>query len=521
MNPDVQLFEDQKAWSRSTVRAFEHGTGEQGPAKRVLSIAATGAGKTIMGAGLAYYALKRWEPARVLFLADTDELIEQALEKIHWATNIPADREQGKHTASLRSKIVVGSIQTLQKPGRLNRFPQDHFGLVIADEAHLSMAAGWQRVLNHFDEGGSNSLGVTATPFRGDDLNLWDWWQVKGAEIGLFELIELGRLAPIRVKTVPLEFDVEIEDNPDSEELDDEKVRCAIEPAFDAILDAWEAEGEGRKTLWFLPGVEASKRFTQKLLDRGHTAAHIDGGTKNRKEVLAAYAAGRYDHLCNSDLLMKGYDQPDIECVVILKLTKSRVNYQQMVGRGTRVSPKTGKKDMLLLDFLFQFGDLGVCRPGDLIARTPKQAREINDQLARGKPLDLREARDLSENEAVNRLVEGLLKRRGRRGETYDAREAAALLNAPELLTYEPEQKWELDVPTPRQLDILARKGIDVSTIKTRGMASNLLTYLIKRSEADQATLKQVVTLARLGVQNGHQMTFAEASQTMDEAFSR
>lgn len=858
MNPDVTLFDDQKEWSRSTVRAFEEGDGEQGPFQRVLSVAATGAGKTIMGAGISYYALKRWEPPKVLFLADTDELIGQAQEKIHWATNIPTDREKGRDSASLKSRIVVGSIQTLQKPARLNRYPQNHFGLVIADECfvagtlvdgrpiesivpgdmvtafdhitgqpvkrkviatsktkakslvtlktsdgksfnstanhpvfasgaykdcaklthgenlvtllhadievhqlrsdfhgqefkidmlgslhegeakeagrndqtmsdlrkssgerrvqsgdvlprekcllfdgmrsrshqavmlsasavgelqsgvcfgpheaeksharsghsgengqiveenrpwtkyqwrqwdradylrsrigrslgsfpefdrhdqdeerngvsvtlqdrpwirrfearnrsgwrqsqcdgttatgceetgilgvdwvdsvevhepgsdgrfggmcpdgyvynleiegesnyfangilvhncHLSMADGWQRVLNHFDEGGARSLGITATPFRGDDKNLWDWWQFKGAEIGLFELIEKGRLSPIRVKTVPLDIEAHFDADPDAEDIDDEQVRHAIEPAFDAIIDAWEQHGEGRKTLWFLPGCQASQRFTQKLLDRGHTAAHVDGTSKNRKEILAGYASNRFKHLCNADLLMKGYDQPDIECVVILKLTKSRVNYQQMIGRGTRVFK--GKTDMLLLDFLYQFGDLGVCRPGDLIARNPRQAREIQDRLNKGQPLDLREARDLSESEAVQRLVKGLLSRRGRRGETYDARDAAAVLNAPELLVYEPEQRWELLPPTPRQLEILARKGLDPKSIKTRGEASNLMTFLIARAEKDRATLKQVVTLGRLGVQHAENMSFAEASAMMDLQFSR
>lgn len=519
MNPDVTLFDDQKEWSRSTVNAFERGTGDRGPSKRVLSVAATGAGKTIMAAGLGYYALKRWTPAKVLFLADTDELIDQAQAKIYWATGIPTDREKGSARASLQSKITVGSIQTISKQNRLERFPQDHFGLVIADEAHLSMADGWQRVLNHFDTGGANTLGVTATPFRGDDKNLWDWWEVKGAEIGLFELIELGRLSPIRVKTVSLDISADFEDDPDSEDIDDEQVAHAIEPMFDAIIDAWEQHGEGRKTLWFLPGIDPSKRFVQKLLDRGHTAAHIDGKTKNRKAVLEAYDQNRFTHLCNSDLLMKGYDQPDIACVCILKLTKSRVNYQQMVGRGTRVFP--GLDDMLLLDFLWQFGELGICRPGDLIARNPKQAREIQERINRGDVLDLREARDLSENEGMMRLVKGLLERRGRKGETYNAKDAAAVLHAPELLVYEPSQRWELLPPTENQLAALAKKGIDPKSIKTRGEASNLMTFLTSRSVSDQATLKQVVILARAGVEHPEQMTFRDASAAIDTLFAK
>lgn len=521
MNPDYQLFPDQKRWCRAAVDAFEKGVGDADPAKRVLSIGGTGFGKTITSGALTEYSLSRWNPKRTLFLADTDELIQQAQEKIYAVTGIPTDREKGKDRASLKSKIVVGSIQTMQNPARLNRFPQDHFALVTADEAHLSLADGWQRVLNHFDEGGANTHGITATPFRGDGKSLWDWYQVKGGEIGLFELIELGRLAPIRVETVPLEFDFDVDDDPESEELDDDQVAHAIEPAFDAIIDAWERKGEGRKTLWFLPGCDASRRFRDKLLARGHTAAHVDGKTKDRKKILAAYDRNDFKHLCNSDLLMKGYDQPDIECVVILKFTKSKVNYQQMVGRGTRISPKTGKKDMLLLDFLFQFHDLGICRPGDLIGRTPAQAREIQDRLDGGKPMDLREARDLSEIEAVHRLVKKLMNTRGRRGETYDARMAAAILNAPQLIAYEPEQQWELNAPTPRQIEFLIGRGIDVSTVTSRGQASNLIAYLSSRIDEDKANLKQVALLTRQGVPNAHQLTFNQAKAELDRCFSK
>lgn len=515
----IDLFPDQKTWCRDTVNTFENPGPEGEPSpRRVMSTAGTGAGKTIMSSAVGEYALKRWKPHRILFLADAEELIDQAQAKFFWATGIPTDREQGSHRASMKSKAIVASIQTLAQDKRLKRFAPDQFGLVIADEAHLSAADTWQTVLNYFDGGGSRSLGITATPFRGDDRDLWKWWEAKGASLDLFDLIDMGRLSPIRVKSCPIDLDVS-EATDGSDVVDEEALTHAIEPAFEAIIDTWIAKGEGRKTLWFLPGCDASKNFAERLRARGLTAEHIDGKTKDRRKILEAYKAGKFDHLTNADLLMKGYDEPSIEAVVILKLTKSRVAYQQMVGRGTRIHE--GKKDMLLLDFLFQFDSLGIQRPADLVARNPAESRRIQERLEADGDLDVREARELSEIESVRNLVEGLLKRRRKRGETYDAREAAAVLHAPELLEYEPAAPWETLQPSPRQLSTLAKYGVEPTSIKTRGEASNLITFLLSRSDKQAATLKQVVLLESNGVTNAAELTIDEASREIEKAFAK
>lgn len=66
-------------------------------------------------------------------------------------------------------RVVVGSVQSLQRPARLEQFPADYFGTIIIDEAHHAITDGYQRVLEHFPE--ANVLGVTATPDRGDIFN--------------------------------------------------------------------------------------------------------------------------------------------------------------------------------------------------------------------------------------------------------------------------------------------------------------------------------------------------------------
>jgi len=509
---------------RETVDAFEVGKNGEGPFQRVLSVAGTGFGKTIVAAVAAWYARKRWNPPRTLFLADRDNLCNQAMKKIHFATGIVADREQGKHRASLKSEVVVGSVQTMAQPDRLAQWPKDHFGLVIGDEAHLSMSDTWQRVLNHFDQGGARSLGITATAMRSDDRDLWSWWQCKGADKGLFELIELGCLSPITVKTLPLELDATGINTNEEGDFDEEGLTHAIEPAFEAIIDAYEKHGEGRKTLWFLPGIEASKEFARRLNARGHAAMHVDGKTPGRNDILERYEANQFRHLVNAQLLRVGYDCADIECVVILQLTTSAVAYQQMVGRGTRLFP--GKFDLLLLDFLWKFDKLGVQRPAALVARSNAEAAAIQRAAERQgvNATDIRKIRELSEDEAVRGLVAQLLERRGDKGRQYDAREAAAVLNAPQLLAYEPQAHWEKMPPTEGQLQALARDGIDTRTIRTRGEAANLITFLMGRRASDGgrlASLPQVVHLRRNGIEHPEQMSREQAKLALDGIFSQ
>ena len=527
----MELYEDQKTWCRATVDAFRKPTAQgEGPFSKVMGVAATGAGKTIMAAAITDYALKYFHRpgqtersnSRVLFLADTDELVSQAQEKILAFTGHPTDREKASDRASLMSRIVVGSMQTLQNPDRRSRYPADHFSLVIVDEAHGSMADTWLATMGYFHAGGAKILGITATPERGDDKDLWEWWEHKSAEIGLFDLIAKGRLAKIKVKTLPIDLDCR-GIKATREGLAEEEVAHAIEPAFEAIIEAWERHGEGRKTLWFLPGVPASRRFADMLIERGHAARHIDGSSPDRKEILAGYADNRFSHLTNANLLIKGYDQPDIGCVVNLSPGKSRVAYQQKVGRGTRVAP--GKTDLLLLDFLWQFDRLGIVRPADLVARTKSEAERIQQALEQAarqsdagefESLDIHDQRDLADNQLVRSLIDQLVKNTSRKTRTYDASSAAALINAPELLNYEPESGWERQPPTDRQKEILTAKGISIKTIKTRGHASKFLDVLFSRQDQGLCTFKQAARLTASGVEGADHMTFAEASAAME-----
>jgi len=134
--------------------------------RRQLIVVPTGGGKTVIFSKLAAV-----NAGRTLILAHREELIDQAVAKLRAATGIEAEKDKAEHIAELDARVVVASVQTLMRENRMNRWPQDHFDLVVCDEAHHAISPSWRGVLSRFDEH-ARVLGVTATPDRGDKKNL-------------------------------------------------------------------------------------------------------------------------------------------------------------------------------------------------------------------------------------------------------------------------------------------------------------------------------------------------------------
>lgn len=512
------LRDYQQRFCRLVVAAFLKGCEGQGPFSKVLGVAATGAGKTIMAAALVWWIVKKpIRTGRVLMLADTDELVQQAADKILAATGLIPDIEKAASHASLESDVVVGSIQTLSR--RLERWPQEHFDLVIADEAHLSMAKNWQRVLGHFEGGGGRVLGITATPERGDGQKLMRYYDHIADEIGLFDLIERGHLAPITVQVCPLKIDCTAiatkKRGLKKGDFDDQELEEAIEPYLEAVIDEWQQHAGDRCTLIFHPSIRASKKFTAMLQERGIAAAHVDGTSKDRKEILKRFESGEIQVLNNAQLLTKGYDCPRISCIINLRPTKSRTQYLQMVGRGTRNCD--GKVDCLLLDFLWQFQELGIMRPAALIAKGDEHEEAVAAVMNRGKPMALGEASDEAEREREQQIIRQLKKAAERATrEQYDARVLGALLHQPDLIDYEPRAKWERHQLTRGQKNFLEKQGVDTRTVKGLGHGAKIMHALAERRKHGKATPRQVAELVAMDVPDAVQMTFTEAMGILD-----
>jgi len=479
---------------------------------RVLGVAATGAGKTIIAS-----ELMAREPGRCLFLADARELITQNADKFHKHTGEFAGVEMAANHATLADRVVIATSQTIHR--RLDKYPSDHFSLIIVDEAHRNTLGGMSMdILNHFadPERPARVLGVTATPFRTDRKQLGDFYETIAVEIPLDRLIREGHLSRIWIKSAPLKIDLAsvrtIGGDYRADDLD-----AAIDPyLMEAAIMLRDNMKDRRAAVTFLPLVKTSRRFAEICNSIGLPAVHVDG---EDRDALALFTAGKARVICNASLLTTGWDCPFVDLVYVLRPTKSLSLYMQMVGRGTRIAE--GKTNLLLLDPLYLTEDHRLIKPARLVARTEAEASDIeaaivaSEESAGGADLMAAE-RDAQAIREAN-LKKELEEKAKKKARAVDAIEFAYSMGDKELADYEPETTLESSAPTGKQIETLEKFGFDVDTIKSRGQASRVLDLLFIRRERGLATPKQVRLLKRFGHPTPAEATFEEASSFLDE----
>lgn len=204
--------------------------------------------------------------------------------------------------------------------------------------------------------------------------NLGQYFEHLAYEYSLPRAIKEGYLSPIKAVTIPLKLDltgvgVQAGDFKNSD-LD-----TALDPYLHQIAREMRTYCAQRKTVVFLPLVRTSQKFRDILEQEGFRAAEVNGSSEDRAEVLRDFNDGKYNVLCNSMLLTEGWDCPSVDCVVVLRPTKIRSLYCQMVGRGTRIAP--GKDHLLLLDFLWHTERHELCHPASLICESPEVAQRM------------------------------------------------------------------------------------------------------------------------------------------------
>ena len=378
---------------------------ENGNAKTLL-VLPTGCGKTIVFAKITEQCVKSGK--RVLILAHRGELLDQAADKLEKTTGLGAAVEKAEQSCiGSWYRVVVGSVQSLMREKRLSMFDDKYFDTIIIDEAHHAISDSYQRVLQHFKY--ADVLGVTATPDRGDMKNLGQIFDSLAYEYTLPKAIKEGYLSPIKAITIPLKLDL----SGVSTQAGDYKasdIDTALDPYLYQIADEMMKYCSDRKTVVFLPLVKTSQKFRNILNSKGFKAAEVNGNSADRADVLADFDNGKYNVLCNSMLLTEGWDCPSVDCVVVLRPTKVRGLYCQMVGRGTRLFP--GKKDLLLLDFLWHTERHELCRPAHLICENEEVAARMTENLSEqaGVPIDIEEAENKASEDVVAKREESLAK---------------------------------------------------------------------------------------------------------------
>ena len=311
----------------------------------VLMVMATGLGKTVCFSSIA----QNWA-GPVVVLAHRTELIHQAAATLRKLTGEPVGIEQANLYAH-NHRIVVASIQTLCRDERRKRIEQQfatsHPGktpLVIIDECHHYVSRTYLKTVQAFLKEGAKVLGVTATPEREDRKALGKIFDDYPAVIDIENGIDMGYLVPIRgkeVKVAAINLDnvSQVAGDFNQGQLDEEMLK-----AGEIIARSTLQEGGDRQGIIFCPGVQSAHLVAAKLNAlKPHSARAIDGKTdrEERARITQEFREGKIQYLSNCQVATEGFDAPNCSLIVLARPTQSAALYTQMVGRGTRVLPRT------------------------------------------------------------------------------------------------------------------------------------------------------------------------------------
>ncbi len=336
---------------------------------RQLVIMATGLGKTVLMGGL----LKEKGLPRTFGFMHREELLHQSREtilKLNPDARIAIEKGMTRSDPAV-DQVVLASIQTIgRRDGRrLSAFPKEWPGVVWIDEAHHSPADSYLQVLDHFGLYGEKPrrdsllLGTTATPDRFDKLGYGNIFDDVVYRYGLREAIRDKWLADIHAHRIGTDLDLSHVAVRHGDFVEKDLVAEILRSAMDeTAIQVWGQKCRGRRSLFFCVNHVHATHVENLLKAAGAKVGTIVDGTKpeERRAILGFFRAGEIDAVINVQVLTEGFDAPEVECVHVLRPTKSRGLYTQIIGRGLR---KSGTKEFLdLFDYTKNIHD--VCSVG-------------------------------------------------------------------------------------------------------------------------------------------------------------
>lgn len=311
--------------------------------RRVVVRMPTGSGKTAVLMTVASH----WKRGKIIWLTHRVELLHQAYRQAEvWGV------EKGKLEVHTPVKLY-NRIKKAQEFGGCawEGLGIDEMSLLIVDEAHHATAKTWQTVIDDFP---GDVIGTTATVWRlkkteGFDHIFSD--MVEGPT--MTQLTKMGYLAPVRAWHVP---DHEIVGHGNNAgEFNIKQTEANISTRANEYAVAWALDMVAeynipKRIIAFCLTVRHAERVACVFEEMGCKAGivHASSPAQERKATVAAFGRGDIEVLCNVNICTEGFDVPDARCVLMLRPTKSKSLYLQMVGRGTR--PTEGKAFCMLLD---------------------------------------------------------------------------------------------------------------------------------------------------------------------------
>jgi superfamily II DNA or RNA helicase len=320
---------------RARYRAGDH---------RVLAVAPTGSGKTVVFSYIAAHAVRREQ--RVLILVHRTELLDQVSRSLH-DFGTPHGVIAAGYNPRSQEAVQVASVFSLV--GRLRRGLPLESTLIVVDEAHHAVSSTtWGRVLTHFPA--ARVLGVTATPVRLSGEGLGECFDSMVVGPSVTGLIAEGALAPFRVFCPPT-----IDTGGMHTRMGD-FVRTELTARSDTptvtgdAVQHYQRLAPGRAAVVFCVNIKHAEHVAEQFTAAGVSAHSVDGTMDRglRREIVTAFTRGQLQVLTSCDLVSEGFDCPRIEVGISLRPTASVGLWLQQLGRCLRPFP--GKTEALLFD---------------------------------------------------------------------------------------------------------------------------------------------------------------------------
>ena len=509
-----------------------------------LVVIPTGGGKTVLFADV----IRRMFPRRALVIAHREELIFQARDKIERVTGLRADLEMGEYRAGSglfgTARVVVSTIQTQcsggDGGGRMSKFDPSQFGLLIIDEAHHAASPSYRRVIDYYRTNAAlKVLGVTATPDRADEEALGQVFESVAFDYEVLDAIHDGWLVPIEQQMVHVEGLDYSSIRTTAGDLNGGDLAAVLEAErnLQQMAAASVAIIGTRRALVFTASVKAAE-MTAEIFNRHRRgmAAWVCGKTERgeRRRVLAEFARGNVQVVCNCGVLTEGFDDPGVEVVIMGRPTKRRSLYSQMVGRSTRPLPgvvdgpetpearkaaiaASAKASCLVVDFVGNAGRHKLITSADILGgKVSEEAleRAVRRVSTAGGPVNMTDALDEAESEL--REQKRLAEAARRAGLVATARFTTQSIDPFDVLHLDPVKARGWDAGrqlTEKQRSLLAKQGINPDRISFTE-ARQLIGEIFRRWDGKLCSFKQAKVLRKYGYDA--EMSFAEASATID-----
>ncbi|KIM85139.1 hypothetical protein PILCRDRAFT_817121 [Piloderma croceum F 1598] len=338
----------------------------------------TGSGKTTVFISLLSRILPPIESPRAkrsLIIVNSIELARQSAAQAEalfpeWDVEI----EQGvKHKATGLADVTIATYQTLLQTQRLAKFDPKGLKAIIIDEAHHAAAPRYRRILSHFDPKIRNPdatvepptlphtipiIGFSATFSRHDGLALGSVFERIVYHRDFLEMIREQWLCDVRFTSVRANINLsEVTVNSKTGDFNATSLAHVIntDTVNHLVVQTWLDRAATRKsTLVFCVNLAHVRELTNIFRGFGIDARYIYSRTPvaERKSLINSFKEGAFPVLVNCAILTEGADIPNIDCIIVARPTRSRNVFAQMIGRGMRQSPSTGKEDCRIIDFV-------------------------------------------------------------------------------------------------------------------------------------------------------------------------